>query len=341
MPARYHLEPDAFVGVATSIEREYEDAQLSAFQRNCFAWLRGLAYAIPLIVAALLTLEALPAGFQTISVLLQIVGTLVVLATALVLLLSAPLLTKAVRQVKLARSLHLLEIADKFWTRAARPRPSRGLRTVVYLGPSILLLLLFLSALAFGPVDQDLAVTWSQTALVLAVCCGLPFAVHGLERLFERLRDRLDHFDEVRNLRLELGRLGAGAADGSLELPADLAMRLADMEKIHILQRRAAAIAAADRDAETGYSIAREPEVRRECKRLTPPDRQRVEETILRLGLAPELGEPSPAAEGRERVLRVEGTDLEIRYTVAERGRQIEIRALTRAPEVGPERSGE
>lgn len=336
MSAGYQLEPSALESVFDAIEQEYRDSRLSALQKLCFAWLRALTYAVPLLVGAALALEVLPVGPPELSIVVQVALFFVVPAVIVLAVLNAPLIVKAWRQLVLVHKLHQLRVAEEFWVVGARPGRSRWLHATLRFGPSVLLFLVFLYSVAFGPADQELRVTWWQTALVLVLCAGLPFAVAALDRLLARLRDRLDHFGEVQLLLRRLARLRSSGGEGGVELPIDLAQRLADMEKLHTLESRAAAMVDAERGVGVGYTIAVDDEFLASCDELPESERLPVERAIVRLSLEPRLGELG----GRpgERVLRLEGTNLAILYSLNEPERSLEIRALSRATQPGPDR---
>ena len=333
-------DPNATATLARAselLDLEYESSQVSKPQRLWFFLLQLFAHLLPPLIAALLLIDRIDIRSLKLARPYLIRGVFICLLLVLLLLvLNLPLIGKTIRQVRLSHKLGSLRLAEYLWATGSQQVGARG-RAVLILSTPVALLALFLFNLVRRQVSASgPGPSWAEVAAVLFVCVGLQLSLYGLDRLLDRLRGRLAYAREVLSLRRTLTRQATSTTE--FEISRELALRMSNVERLHILQQRALALSHAGQGRTRGLLTAKRPQVTQVLKELSLDARLKVEDRIEALSTDPSPADATPAPDDASWTLRVPQTALEIVYSVDRPAGRIEILSVESLPEEAPNR---
>lgn len=308
--------------VSDLLDAEFEQSKISPLQRFWFGLLQFFAYLLPPLIAALLVVDRRPAELGFASPFLQTAVTVCAGLVVVLILPNLPLIFKAIRQVRLSRKLSALRLAEHLWVPGGRVIRGRG-RALLILSTPVALLALFVINVARRDATDTPEATALEVALVLFVCVGLPLILYGFDRLLERVRGRLNYAHEVVAVRRALGRATSGGPD-STGITRALELRMADIERLHILRQRARALDFDESSGGGGLLTSKRAQVVAALKQLPLETRLPVEDAIEDLSDEPVPAGAADAGDGLW-LLSVTDTGIRILYSVDRDAGRIEI----------------
>ncbi len=290
-------------------------ARAGGFRRLLFLLLRLVAYSIPIALALLLVLTL----FEQQRGALGVIGLFLYLplaTTALIvlLLLNLPLLVAAWRQRRSIVARDLVEPALPQWQRTAPWQrkllwPLAGLTLVA-------------AYLAFVSFPDEFG--WEGFALYV-IGILLPYLV-SLLRLAER---NLEILGKVGKLRARLEHLLAEArreGHEQVELPHELAVRLADISAGVSRIRRVQAIDEAMRGGGGGFAVSQSGAFRRRLAELDPAVRLALADRLYQLAVEPRPEGARREESGGRWVWPLEDLSLTLVYEIVDESEQVLLR---------------
>jgi hypothetical protein len=262
---------------------------------------------------------------------LLVLGAIACLGCALVaFVLNLKLVWQIVRGRLRFRRMGLSEESGALWKAHQRRRRWAALGEKLFLTAGCL-------AVLFGLIWLAIAWKGHKSYLLTVFGCGLGllllmfyFLRSGKARL-DMMSARLEELRRLKESMTELATSTGQAGDGQVELPADLVEKYSQVETDQIARNRAQAIRDALQAKTQGYAMLSSHQVRETKLGLSLSERSQVEETLAAL-----MDDPWPKAavqEADKGVLRlpVEGTGLEIFYSVDKSSLQVRVVALQTA----------
>ncbi len=326
---KQELDRADFDRVVAVLEREQQAMKLSRAQRisyrlyTIFIWCFMLCL-FGAIIAAIYTKEGEPGRADNWLTACVVIGMVCLLGGIVSLLLNLPLLFKIVRQQMVIRRTGFSGASSALWRAQRHTQRWRVILRRVGLGVGVLA---FVSGVVIGFAGGGKSIGgWS--AFGLGILFLMMYALSRGKAWLDMMSAQGADAGKLKEVMLNL-RTGEGAAGAtSIAVPSEAIAEFSRIESEQIARSRVTAIAESVNASKSEFSILSSNDVRRMKAELTPGDRLKVEEAFDALMLQPRSSDAQPDAETGFLRQRVNGTELELLYTVDDAARQLKLVSL-------------
>jgi len=320
--------------VVAVLEREQEAMKLTRGQRISYRLYTIFIFCFILclfgaIVSAILLKDNQPGKADKALLFCVALGMICLVGGFVSLLLNLPLLYKIIRQRVLIHRMGLSGASSALWKAQRHTQRWRVILRRVGLGVSILAFVTGV-AIGFAGVGKK-GGSWS--ALGLGVLFLMTYALSRGKAWLDMMSAQAADAGKLKEVMLNLKKQEGGAA--GIVVPSEAILEFSRIESEQIARSRVNAIADSLNVSKAEFSILSSNDVRKMKAELSPEDRLKVKQASHALMLQPRPSDAQlDSATGLLR-RKVEGTALELAYTVDDAARQLRLVSLLRPSEVG------